>query len=185
MEDPVQYFLILSTVILSGWLATCLLRRYASPNSSSSSSSARVHALRLFPGDEIKTYLLNYCRQNSIEAAYIITCVGSLSKIHLRYAYSSGHFDKESWSRGQIIDGQFEILSMVGTIDGRGAGNHIHICLGDDAGNTRGGHLIGDAIVRTTAEIVLGQCENLYFTREFDEKTGFPELVVKPKGSLF
>ena len=120
MEDPVQYFWILSTVILSSWLAICLLRRYTSPNSSSSSSSARVHALRLFPGDEIKTSLLNYCRQNSIEAAYIITCVGSLSKIHLRYAYSSGHFDKESWSRGQVIDGQFEILSMVGTIDGRG-----------------------------------------------------------------
>ena len=116
MEEPLQYLWIL-TVILSSLAAIWYIRRCTSAHSS---SSTRVHALRLSPGEEIKTSLLNYCRQNSIDAAYIITCVGSLSKIHLRYAYSSGHFDKESWSRGQVIDGQFEILSMVGTIDGRG-----------------------------------------------------------------
>jgi uncharacterized protein len=36
-------------------------------------------------------------------------------------------------------------------------------------------------VVFTTAEIVLGECENAVFTREFDAQTGYPELMIRPK----
>nr|CAD7455744.1 unnamed protein product [Timema tahoe] len=49
----------------------------------------------------------------------------------------------------------FEITSLVGTICSDGA--HLHITLGDPDGNTVSGHLVGDAVVETTAEVVLGE----------------------------
>jgi len=42
-----------------------------------------------------------------------------------------------------------------------------------------GGHIIGGLYVFTTAEIVIGECSDLTFTREHDDSTGFLELVVK------
>ncbi len=38
---------------------------------------------------------------------------------------------------------------------------------------------MGDMRIFTTAEIVLGSCDDVSFTREFDEATGFDELVIK------
>jgi len=42
-----------------------------------------------------------------------------------------------------------------------------------------GGHVIGGLYIFTTAEIVIGECPQLKFTREHDDSTGFPELVIK------
>ena len=44
-----------------------------------------------------------------------------------------------------------------------------------------GGHVFGELIVFTTAEIVIGECVDLEFHREFDEQSGFDELAVKNK----
>ena len=44
-----------------------------------------------------------------------------------------------------------------------------------------GGHVIGNMTVFTTAEVVIGNCDMLSFTRESDDETGFDELVVKQK----
>jgi predicted DNA-binding protein with PD1-like motif len=41
-----------------------------------------------------------------------------------------------------------------------------------------GGHVMGDMIVFTTAEIVIGNCDGLKFTREMDGQTGYRELVI-------
>jgi hypothetical protein len=45
-------------------------------------------------------------------------------------------------------------------------------------GTTFGGHLMA-GIVFTTVELVLGTIENVTFSREHDERTGYTELVVK------
>ena len=42
----------------------------------------------------------------------------------------------------------------------------------------KGGHLMGDALVFTTAEIVLGEATDLSFGRAHCEHSGWPELVV-------
>ena len=43
---------------------------------------------------------------------------------------------------------------------------------------------MGNMKVLTTAEVVIGNCDMLSFTREIDEETGFDELVVKEKVNL-
>ena len=68
-----------------------------------------------------------------------------------------------------------EIVSLVGTLND---GGHLHAALSDRSGKVVGGHVLGDMVVFTTAEIVIGECESLQFAREFDEQTGFDELKV-------
>lgn len=41
-----------------------------------------------------------------------------------------------------------------------------------------GGHVFGPLVACGNVEIVIGDCEDLLFTRTHDERTGFPELVV-------
>lgn len=76
------------------------------------------------------------------------------------------------------LTGRFEIASLVGTLNPH---PHLHICLSDAEGRTVGGHVLGDLEVFTTAEVVVGEAVGLQFNREMDERTGFPELVVRPR----
>ena len=50
--------------------------------------------------------------------------------------------------------------------------------LSDQSGRTVGGHVVGDLVVFTTAEVVLGSSESIGFTRQYDESTGYNELVI-------
>lgn len=47
-----------------------------------------------------------------------------------------------------------------------------------------GGHLMGEALVFTTAEIVLGELRDVSFGREHCALSGWPELVVKPRPNV-
>lgn len=60
-------------------------------------------------------------------------------------------------------------------------GSHLHLTLSDSKGQVVGGHLMGDCIVQTTAEIVIGYLDDVQFKREFDSSTGYNELVIRPK----
>ena len=42
-------------------------------------------------------------------------------------------------------------------------------------------HFLGDMIIHTTAEIVIGNCIGFKFQRCFDESTGFDELEITDK----
>jgi len=68
-------------------------------------------------------------------------------------------------------------VSLVGTLSGDTG--HLHISLSDAQGHMIGGHVIGGLYIFTTAEIVIGECSDLKFTREHDDSTGFLELVMK------
>lgn len=74
------------------------------------------------------------------------------------------------------LSGRFEIVSLVGTLNPE---PHLHISLADSHGAVVGGHLLGDLNIFTTAELLLGEAEQLLFSRELDPRTGFPELVVE------
>lgn len=76
------------------------------------------------------------------------------------------------------LTGRFEIVSLVGTLN---PDAHLHICLSDAEGKTVGGHALGDLEVFTTAEVVVGEGLHLHFTRVMDGRTGFPELLVRPR----
>ncbi len=127
----------------------------------------KTHAFRLQPNQDLKISIKNYVRENQIKAGVILSCVGSLNGATLRMA-------DENITK--VFDGKFEIVSLVGTLSPDGC--HLHISLSDKDGNVSGGHLNEGCIINTTAEIVIGEIENLSFSRAVDKDTGFKELVV-------
>ncbi|XP_023697542.1 bifunctional protein GlmU-like isoform X1 [Paramormyrops kingsleyae] len=134
-------------------------------------SALSIHALRLGPGQEILSSLVSFVEERRMKAPFILTCVGSVTKATLRLANASIRNSNEVIH----LEGPFEIVSLVGTLNKEA---HLHICLADRTGATVGGHVLGDLQVFTTAEIILGEAADLQFSREMDDRTGFPELVV-------
>ncbi|XP_053565282.1 bifunctional protein GlmU [Bombina bombina] len=137
-------------------------------------SALSTYALRLGPGEEILTSLSKFVQEKKLKAPFIITCVGSVTKATLRLA------NADAVNSNEIIylEEKLEIVSLVGTLNEYA---HLHISLSDKDGKTIGGHAIGDLKVFTTAEIVIGELSDLQFTREMDERTGFHELVIRPR----
>ncbi|CAN5167642.1 DNA-binding protein [soil metagenome] len=127
-------------------------------------------AWRLMPGADLKQSLLDYCIAQHIEAACIVSCVGSLRCAHIRFA---------GRPESTRLEGKFEIVSLVGTLSRHGC--HLHIALADERGQLLGGHLADDSKVHTTAEIVLGIVPDVVFLRELDVATGYKELRIEGK----
>ena len=133
----------------------------------------KIHAFRLQSGQDLKVSLENYTNESQIKAGVVLTCVGSLNCATLRMANESIL---------KTFNGKFEIVSLVGTFSSDGC--HLHISLSDENGKMIGGHLKEGCIIYTTAEVVIGDIENLTFTRALDEGTGFKELVVNQNSTI-
>jgi len=127
------------------------------------------YAFRLKPNEELKSKIKELVYENNINAGIIISCVGSTKflKIRLGDGKSIREFNEE-----------LEIVSLEGNLCEDKC--HIHISVSDIKGNVYGGHL-KEAIINTTAEIVICDLEEFQFSREPDENTGFDELVIKNK----
>ena len=50
------------------------------------SSSLRVYPIRLGPKVELKSRLIRFVNENNLKAAFVLTCVGSVTKATLRFA---------------------------------------------------------------------------------------------------
>ncbi len=133
-------------------------------------SPLQVYALRLGPGQDLRAALQQFVADKKLEAACIVTCVGSLQKTVLRLANQDHHTS---------FEGKREIVSLVGTL--AVTGSHLHLSVSDSTGVTLGGHLVEGCQVYTTAEIVIGILPAYRFTREPDPKSGYQELKVYPK----
>jgi len=127
----------------------------------------KTYAFRLTQGTDLKNELKAFVKQNSIQAGIILTCVGCLDYAVIRMA--GGKTIKQFPER-------FEIVSLVGTISQEDS--RIHISISDINGNTYGGHIVEGCIVGTTAEIVIGELENVIFITELDKNTGYKELQI-------
>jgi len=138
------------------------------PSQTMQASTVKIHAFRLKPGADLRKSIEAFVAEHNIQAGYMITCVGSLTQTHLRYA---------NQPNGTQLNGFFEIVSLVGTVSING--NHLHVSVSDSAGKTIGGHLLDNNLVYTTAEIVIGESKNLVFTREKDGTTPWEELQIK------
>lgn len=79
------------------------------------------------------------------------------------------------------LSGRYEIVSLVGTLNPE---PHLHVSLADGSGSVVGGHLLANLRIFTTAELLLGEAEQLLFSREHDPRTGFPELVVEQRAGV-
>ncbi len=131
-------------------------------------TGSRPIALRLLPGQDLKTELMRLARDRQLKAAAVVTCVGSLKGASLRLAGRPDTLE---------LEGPLEIVSLVGTISQ--AGVHLHLSVANREGVTRGGHLMEGSPVYTTAEIVVLELEGLEFTRQEDPATGFQELRIR------
>jgi len=130
----------------------------------------QIYTIRLKEGDELRSSLMNFAKENNLTAASILTCVGAVTKARLRMAGAQP--DKQDI---RDYEDSFEIISLTGTFgldDG-----HFHIALSDKDGKMIGGHL-KSAVIDITADIVILNDETLRYTTELDE-TGFTCLVVK------
>ncbi|MBU6450478.1 MAG: DUF296 domain-containing protein [Cyanobacteria bacterium REEB67] len=126
------------------------------------------HALRLMPGQDPYLVLQQLAAQKNIEAAVLLSAVGSLSKAALRFA----NRDRET-----LIEGPLEIVSATGVVSRHGM--HLHLAAADGDGATRGGHLSPGSAVYTTCEIVLLDLSGEYvFERKPCLESGFDELSV-------
>lgn len=128
----------------------------------------KTHVFRLHPGQDLKKEIQGYAIRQNIAAGWIMTCVGSLSRVCLRFAKQ-----QEATS----LNGPFEIISLVGTISINGS--HLHLGVADGKGNMTGGHLLDGNSVFTTAEIVLAEEKNLVFRRVEDSASGWRELSIE------
>lgn len=125
------------------------------------------HCFRLTKGSDLKKEIETYVINNKLSGV-VLSAVGCLSKLTIRLSDGKSILEKI---------GHFEIVSITGTLSEDGV--HIHISVSDELGNTIGGHLKDGCIINTTAEIVLESFDNIKFIREYDDNTGYNELVIE------
>jgi len=133
-------------------------------------SGGRFLAFRLAPEEELLGALRRIVAAHDIRAGYVAGVVGSLSRACLRFA---GRRD------GTALDGCFEVVSLVGTLEA--GGEHLHMTISNPEGTTTGGHVLEGCVVRTTMELVLGDLSELEFSREYCPLSTYEELAVMPR----
>ena len=101
-----------------------------------SSENIISHPIRLKPGEDLRTAIEKYVKENNIEAGWIVTCAGSLTEYNIRFA------DQPNGSTGK---GKFEIVSLTGTVSANGS--HMHISISDSEGKMIGGHLLAGCTI--------------------------------------
>lgn len=136
-------------------------------------TKATAIAFRLTPGEDLRAGIEAAVDVCGLQAAAILTCVGSLRHLAIRLADES---------MPEPFVGPFEIVSLTGTLGAGGA--HLHVSVADASGWVRGGHLRLGSQVHTTAEIVVVSLLDLCFLRQPDIETGFNELSIsRPPGT--
>ena len=129
------------------------------------------HAFRLTYGMDLRQGIEDYCRDNNIHSAAIVTVVGCVYRARIRLA------DGETIEE---YDDRYEIVSLTGTVSPDGS--HMHVSLADEDGSVIGGHMCNGCLVNTTAEVVLVSLDEEYrFSREYDDSTGYDELVIRKR----
>lgn len=136
------------------------------------SEKLQIHVLQLKPGQDLRSEIELYVQKENIKAGWIITCVGSLTQTHIRFA---------NQSKDITATGHFEIVSLTGTVSTNGC--HLHLSVSDGLGRCTGGHLLFENLIYTTAEIIIGATKDLIFTREHDIETGWKELRIIKRAS--
>jgi predicted DNA-binding protein with PD1-like motif len=136
-----------------------------------STDQCRIHTARLLPGQDLRAELEKLTVRHNIRAGFVLSAVGSLTKVALRLA---------NQKIAHTMEGHFEIVSLTGTLGPDGL--HLHTAVSDEKGITTGGHVVEGCIVFTTVELVMGEAIGLVFHRETDPRTTFRELSIQRAG---
>jgi predicted DNA-binding protein with PD1-like motif len=125
--------------------------------------------LRIAPGADLRRALEQAVRGDDARPAFVVCGIGSLAGATLRLAGAPAE---------TALAGEFEILSLAGTVTADGA--HLHMAVADARGRVLGGHVGYGNAIRTTAEVLLVRLSGWALSREPDAATGCRELVVRP-----
>src|SRR6202008_3712248 len=132
------------------------------------SDHLRIHVFRLRPGDDLLGSMRAYVNANHIQAAVLLSAVGSLTQASIRYA---------NQPEAHIHTGHFEIVSITGTIEE--GGEHVHLSIATGQGTMIGGPLMTGCKIYTTSEVTLAELVGVRFSRETDkEGSGWDELKI-------
>lgn len=127
----------------------------------------KTHCFRLRRGADLLSSLEDYAKTQHLKAASVVCAVGCVSAAVVRDA---------SGVNIRALCEPLEIVSLMGTLSE--ARTHLHISFSREDLSTVGGHLREGCIVNTTAEIVLLELDGVCFDAEYDEDTGYDELVI-------
>ncbi len=126
----------------------------------------RTICKRLHRGDDLLVSIRRICNEEHIAAGVVLSSVGCIL---------SGRVRDASGVNIQNIPEHCEILSLNGTVSRRRC--HLHIALAKEDLSTVGGHLVEGCIINTTCELVIGVLDGWVLGVEFDEETGYDELI--------
>jgi uncharacterized protein len=125
---------------------------------------------RLLPHQDLRLACMAVARDRQLTAAAVISCVGSLERLTIRFA---------NRPEATVLEGKFEILTLSGMFAPDNA--HLHITVGDTNGMVLGGHLLNESLIYTTAELAAVSFPSLEFQRQIDPTYGYKELIIHPK----
>lgn len=128
--------------------------------------SMTIHSIRLHRGDDLLASIKQLAVDKNIRSGVILSAVGCITQGRLRDA--SGVNIRE-------ITEHCEIVSLTGTISAKRC--HLHLSLSKEDLSTIGGHLQEGCIINTTCELVIGEIPGQEIDVEFDEETGYDELI--------
>jgi uncharacterized protein len=106
--------------------------------------------IRMYPGEEIVSSLIDVCRYENVSNAVVLSSIGQLEKFSLGYFVKRNDYDPSEFEEPH------ELISISGMISrtSKGYEPHLHACLGNRSKSVVGGHLIkGD--VSITNETIL------------------------------
>ena len=124
--------------------------------------------LRLHPGDDLRRSLEAAVAEQAVEAAFVVSGIGSLGPALVRLAGAA---------EPVRFDGDLELLTLSGSIAANGS--HLHLSVSDAAGRVIGGHAAYGCVVRTTAEVLVALLPDWRFSRDPDAATGYAELQLQ------
>ena len=135
----------------------------------SGQGSFRCHCVRLHRGDDLLESIKSLCVEKHIACGVILSGVGCLLSARIRDA---------SGVTIRTVDDHCEIVSLNGTVSESRC--HVHIALSREDLGTIGGHLCPGCIINTTCELVICEIPGVGIDREFDNETGYDELIFRP-----
>lgn len=125
-----------------------------------------VYAVRIDKGEEILASLKEFAVKENIAFARV-SAIGAVG------SFTAGVFDtKTKQYRANEFKGNFEIVSLSGTVDRMNGAYyaHLHMSAGNEKGEVFGGHL-NRAVVSATCEMTLTLIDG-EIDRCFDEEVG-------------
>ena len=135
-------------------------------NNSRTTGSAVYHCVRLHRGDDLLLSIKELAKKENIKAGVVLSAVGCVLKGRMRNAGATAILD---------VPEHCEIVSLNGTVSA--VRTHLHIALTKADLSAVGGHLTEGCIIDTTCELVIMEIPSIEIDTEFDETTGYDELI--------